>query len=90
MPRTGWRVAAATRLLQAPGRPWRPLLNPALPAARLPACSGAVQAGVIAYFLYLASRGVDAFFDARPPPDALTQYTAHNVVVLVQVGGGCC
>ncbi len=44
-----------------------------------------MQAGFIAYLLFQASRGVDAFFDARPPPDAATQYTAHNVAVLVQV-----
>lgn len=49
------------------------------------ACSGAVQAGFIAYLLFLASRGVDAFFDARPPPDAAINYTTHNVAVLVQV-----
>lgn len=44
-----------------------------------------MQAGFIAYLLFLGSRGVDAFFDARPPPDAAVNYTAHNVAVLVQV-----
>lgn len=53
-------------------------------------CSGAVQAGFIAYLLFMASQAVDAFFDARPPPDVATQYTAHNVAVLVQVRPAHC
>lgn len=55
-----------------------------LPCAPCSPCSGAAQAGIICWFLFQASRGVDAFFDRQSLPDPVTQYTAHNIAVLVQ------
>jgi hypothetical protein len=43
--------------------------------------SGAAQAGVICYLLYLLSTKVDGYFDAQQLP---SQYTARNVAVLIQ------
>lgn len=51
------------------------------PPAHPPTCSGAAQAGAIAYLLFLASGYVDAFLDKQTLPE---QYTARNVAVLVQ------
>lgn len=48
------------------------------------AAIGAAQAGIICWFLFQASRGVDAFFDRQTLPDPVSQYTAHNIAVLVQ------
>lgn len=48
------------------------------------ACRGTAQAGVICYLLFQASTAVDAYFDRQNLPDITTQYTAHNVAVLVQ------
>ncbi|EFN54291.1 expressed protein [Chlorella variabilis] len=45
---------------------------------------GTAQAGVICYLLFQASTAVDAYFDRQNLPDITTQYTAHNVAVLVQ------
>ena len=44
-------------------------------------CSGAAQAGVICYLLYLVTTAVDGYFADKPLPD---QYTARNIAVLVQ------
>jgi hypothetical protein len=44
-------------------------------------CSGFVQAGGIAYVLYLLSTSVDAYFANKELP---TQYTARNIAVLIQ------
>ncbi|PSC73526.1 hypothetical protein C2E20_3519 [Micractinium conductrix] len=48
---------------------------------------GATQAGLIAWFLFQACTAVDAYFDRQTLPDAYTQYTAHNIAVLVQTVG---
>jgi hypothetical protein len=42
---------------------------------------------VIAVLLFQASSAVDAYFDNQAIPDIYTQYTAHNVAVLVQTVG---
>ena len=39
---------------------------------------------MICYLFFQASTGVDAFFDRQALPDINTQYTAHNITVLVQ------
>ena len=44
-------------------------------------CSGATQAGVISYLLYLFSTAVNGYFEGQTLPE---QYTAHNIAVLVQ------
>lgn len=42
---------------------------------------GALQAGIICWLLFQCSRLIDGFFDAQTLP---TQYTAHNIAVVVQ------
>ena len=44
-------------------------------------CSGAAQAGVICYLLFLLTQAVDGYFATKPLPE---QYTAHNIAVLLQ------
>jgi hypothetical protein len=47
-------------------------------------CSGAAQATAICFLLFQASTLVDGYFERQTLPDQASQYTAHNVAVLVQ------
>lgn len=50
----------------------------------LQAFIGAAQATAICFLLFQASTLVDGYFERQTLPDQASQYTAHNVAVLVQ------
>lgn len=60
---------------------WIKTRDPPPPPSLMYICRGFVQAGTISYLLYLLSTRVDGYFAKQDLP---TQYTAHNVAVLIQ------